>query len=120
MMEKIDAFSVFFSVFLTLVFVLFLAWFFLHWLGQRSSLRINSQYIHILDRVTIDRERYLLLVSVGDKTMLIGMCSGAVETICEFTPEQQALYFSSHEPEQSFSSVMKRFMPRQGKGGSDR
>ena len=117
-MDDLYTVSAVLSVFLTLAFVLFLAWFFLRWLG-RKPLQINSRYIRRLDRVAIDRDHYLLLVAAGDKTMLVAMCSGAVQTICEFTPEQQALYFSSHEPEQSFASVIKNMMPKYSKGGGE-
>lgn len=115
-MEKTDAFSLFFSVFLTLAFVLLLAWFFLHWMGRSSPLMVNSKHIKILDRVVIDREKYLLLVSVGDKTMLIAMSSGAVQTICEFDLAEKDIYFKDIENSQSFSSVFKQMMPNKKEG----
>lgn len=118
MQNSISVFSAFFSVFLTLAFVLFLAWFFLRCLGK-SPLQTNSRYIRVIDRVVIDRDRSILLVSAGDKTMLIAMTSGSAQTLCEFTPEEQALYFSSHEPEQDFSAVLKQFLPKYGKGGAE-
>lgn len=111
-MGKLEAFSVFFSVFLTLAFVLFLAWFLLRWIGQRAPMQNNSKHIKIIDRVIIDREKYLLLISVGDKTMLIAMSSGAIENVCEFSVEQQAQFHSSKEIEQSFSSVIKQMLPK--------
>lgn len=119
MQNSISVFSAFFSVFLTLAFVLFLAWFLLRCLGK-SPLQTGSRYIRVIDRAVIDRDRSILLVSVGNKTMLIAMTSGAAQTLCEFTPEEQALYFSSHEPEQDFSTVFKRLLQNYGKGGADK
>lgn len=120
-MERLEAFSVFFSVFLTLAFVLFLAWFFLRWIGGHAPIQSNFKHIKILDRVVIDREKYLLLVSVGDKTLLIAMSAGAIETICEFGPQQQALFNAVPETEQSFSAVIKQMLPKKNnasaKGG---
>lgn len=122
-MEKLEAFSVFFSVFLTLAFVLFLAWFFLRWMGQRAPLQGGgSKHIKILDRVIIDRDKYLLIISAGDKVMLIAMNSGAVEMLCEFDEQQKAQFTASRETEQSFSSVLKQILPKAhngfNKGGS--
>ncbi|HWP51405.1 MAG TPA: flagellar biosynthetic protein FliO [Clostridia bacterium] len=120
-MERLEAFSVFFSVFLTLAFVLFLAWFFLRWIGGHAPIQSNYRHIKILDRVIIDREKYLLLVSAGDKTVLIAMSAGAVETICEFSPQQRALFDAATESEQSFSAVIKQMLPKKNsssaKGG---
>ena len=120
-MEKLEAFSVFFSVFLTLAFVLFIAWFLLRWIGGHAPIQSNFKYIKILDRVVIDREKYLLLVAAGDKTLLIAMSSGAIETLCEFDPQQRALFDAAAESEQRFSAVIKQMLPRKNnpsaKGG---
>lgn len=118
-MDKFSVFSAVFSVFLTLAFVLFLAWFFLRCLGK-SPLQMNSRYIRVIDRVTVDRDRSILLVSVGDKTMLVAITSGGAQTLCEFTPEEQALYFSQQEPQQDFSSVLKQMTAKYGKGGAEK
>lgn len=120
-MEKLEAFSVFFSVFLTLAFVLFLAWFLLRWIGGHAPIQSNFKHIRILDRVVIDREKYLLLVSVGDKTLLIAMSAGAVTTVCEFDAGQRALFEAAPESEQRFSAVIKQMLPKKNgpsaKGG---
>lgn len=120
-MEKLEAFSVFFSVFLTLAFVLFLAWFLLRWIGGHAPIQSHFKHIKILDRVVIDREKYLLLVSAGDRTLLIAMSSGAIETLCEFDPQQRALFDAAAESEPCFSAVIKQMLPRKNnpsaKGG---
>ncbi len=120
-MERLEAFSVFFSVFLTLAFVLFLAWFLLRWIGGHAPIQSSFKHIRILDRVVIDREKYLLLVSVGDKTLLIAMSAGAVTTVCEFDAEQRALFDDSPESEQRFSAVIRQMLPKKNgpsaKGG---
>ncbi len=107
-MERLEAFSVFFSVFLTLAFVLFLAWFLLRWIGGHSPIQSSFKHIRILDRVVIDREKYLLLVSAGDKTLLIAMSAGAVTTVCEFDAQQRALFEAEPESEQRFSAIIKQ------------
>ncbi len=120
-MERLEAFSVFFSVFLTLAFVLFLAWFLLRWIGGHAPIQSNFKHIRILDRVVIDREKYLLLVSVGDKTLLIAMSAGSVTTVCEFDAQQRALFETAPESEQPFAAVIKQMLPKKNnpsaKGG---
>lgn len=120
-MERLEAFSVFFSVFLTLAFVLFLAWFLLRFIGGHAPIQSSFKHIRILDRVVIDREKYLLLVSVGDKTLLIAMSAGAVTTVCEFDAGQRSLFEASLESEQRFSAVIKQMLPKKNgpsaKGG---
>lgn len=111
-MEKLEAASVFFSVFLTLAFVLFLAWFFLRWMGKRAPMQSGSRHIKILDRVIIDREKYLLLISTGDKMLLVAMSSGAIETLCEFDKEQQTRFDTFNEGEQSFAAVIRQMLPK--------
>lgn len=117
-MERLEAFSVFSSVFLTLAFVLFLAWFFLRWVGGHAPIQSNFKHIKILDRVVIDREKYLLLVSAGDKTLLIAMSSGAIETICEFDAQQRAQFEAASETEQNFSTLIKQMLPKKNSPSS--
>lgn len=119
MSDDFSVFSALLSVFLTLAFVLFLAWFFLRCLGK-SPVRMDSRYIRVIDRVVIDRDRCLLLVSTGGKTMLIAMTSDSVNTLCEFTPEEQERFFSQQQPQQDFSSVFRQVLSKYGKGGIEK
>lgn len=118
MLDGFSVVSAVLSVLLTLAFVLILAWFFLRGLSK-SPLRASSRYINVIDRVVIDRDRCLLLVSAGDKTMLVAMTSGSANTLCEFTLEQQALYFSQEQAKADFSSVLKQMLSKQSKGGAN-
>ncbi|MFV0498327.1 MAG: FliO/MopB family protein [Candidatus Fimivivens sp.] len=119
-MGNFETFSVFFSVFLTLAFVLFLAWFFLRWIGGQACVQRHSKHIKILDRVVIDREKYLLLITAGDKTLLIAMSAGAIETICEFDPQQQAFFNAAPESEQNFSAVIKQMLAKKNSSSAKR
>lgn len=111
-MESFEVFSLFLSMFLTLGFVLFLAWFFLSWMNRRLPTGSVAKHIKVLDKVIIDREKYLLLVSAGERTMLIAMSSGAVETVCEFSLEEASQFTEQPLSGQSFSTVIKQFMPQ--------
>lgn len=116
MIKDFSVFSAILSVLLTLAFVLFLAWFFLRCLGK-SPLQVNSRYIRVIDRVVVDRDRSLMLVNIADKMLLVAMTSGSVSTLCEFTPEQQELYFQQEEPSRDFSDILKHMLSKNSKGG---
>lgn len=119
MSDDISVFSALLSVFLTLAFVLFLAWFFLRCVGK-GQMQLNSRYIRVIDRVVVDRDRCLLLVGAGDRLMLIAMTNGSANMLCEFSPEQQSLYFSQQPQQQDFSSVFRQMLSKYGKGGAEK
>lgn len=105
--------SLFFSTLLALALVLFLAWFFLSRIGRVSQTGGGQRRILVLDRLAVDRDKVLLLVAVGERTFLLAMSAGAVNTVCEFTPQQVAAWQQAAPTEgQSFSAMLTQLRRR--------
>ena len=101
-----SAMSAIFMMLLALCFVLFLAWYLLRFLSKRMPGARAAGAIQILDRVNIGREKSLLIVKAGDKTLLVGMSDNAVATLCEFDDDTQFSVAAQPEPN-DFSAILQ-------------
>lgn len=98
-----------------LVLVLLAAWFLLRWMGKVTQGQRVSRYITILDRVAVGQDKWLVLVSVADKKMLIGMSAGTVVKLCDIEDEAGVLIPPGAET-QSFSALLQGMLSKAGKG----
>lgn len=98
----------------SLAAVLLLAWFLLRWMGRRTALQSLStdRKIQILDRVVISADKYLVLVRVAEKTVLVGMSTHAVQAVCEIEDPEGVLDLPAQEKENKFSAMLGDYMSR--------
>lgn len=94
------------TMIISLGFVLFLAWYLLNWMGKRSNNQGCAGAIKVLDKVVVGREKTLLLIKVGSKTMLVAFSDGAATNICEFGADE--VFDKAELPLADFSSVLQK------------
>lgn len=104
------------SALVALIFVLLLAYYVLRWVGRRMPAQMGSSKIKVLDRVVLGQDKCLVLVSVAEKVMLVGMSNGAVEKICDVENTEDLI----DPPVQtsSFSDALKESL-KKNLGGID-
>lgn len=105
------------SALAALAFVLLAAWFLLKWLGGASLARRSTRQIQVLDQVGLGPDKQLLLVRVGDHTMLVGMTAHAIEKLCEVDPD--TLLPEQPVQQQSFSAILQNLRKGTGKGNGE-
>lgn len=112
-----------------LVAVLLFTYISLKWMGQKLPSQNTSGHIKVLDRMMLSRDKYLLLIKVAEKTMLVGVSTNSVEKICDIEDPEALLVAASAQPGSSFSDVLFETVKKKGisikegfshkKGGGD-
>ncbi|MEG1568118.1 MAG: flagellar biosynthetic protein FliO [Oscillospiraceae bacterium] len=107
---------------ISLVFVLFLAWYLLRWMGKKMPSSGQSGSIKILDRVNIGREKWIMIVQAGDKTLLVGMSDNAISTLCEFDANTE--FAAKETPKETdfvalLQNAVKKFPTKRGHEGEN-
>ncbi|MEG0339548.1 MAG: flagellar biosynthetic protein FliO [Oscillospiraceae bacterium] len=95
------------TVLASLCFVLFLAYYLLHWLNRRMPTQGASGSIKILDRVNIGREKSLLVIKAGGKTMLIAMSDNAIEKLAEYESDEPFIIAKSAVETMDFKTALR-------------
>ena len=85
-------------------------------MGKQYSMQAaTSSNIRVVDRLMLGRDRYLLIVEVGDKTLLLGVSPERIETLAELDPT----LFSDISPIREDADFLSLLMKRIKKSGSD-
>ena len=72
-----------FLFFMILIFVA--AYYATKFMGRHYSVQVSSSRdMRVIDKLMLGRDRYLLIVEVGEKTLLLGVSPQAMETLAEF------------------------------------
>ena len=102
------------SAMLSLVLVLLLAWLLLRWMGKRMPLQSGStgRHIRVLDRVIFAQDKYLVLVKVAEKTLLVGFSGNSVENLSEIDDPDDTLLEPPPQNDNKFSSLLGEYMGR--------
>lgn len=88
----------------SVVLVLVLAWWFTRYVVGRGALGVfgaakNGGHMEVLAQLGLGREQRLALVRTGERYFLLGISTGNISTLAEFTPEEAALWKrQSEEP----------------------
>lgn len=104
-METLKSAVTIFSALCALLFVLALAYITIKWMGSRMSVQTGSRMIKILDRVMIGQDKCLLVVQIGEETMLVGMSGDGVTKLCDLTGTPNLTPSGQSAPE--FSDILK-------------
>lgn len=110
------------SALLALVFVLFLAYITIKWMGRRMSAQAGGRVIKIIDRVMIGQDKCLLVLSVGGQTMLVGMTGDAVTKLADLPDLTQQPADGIATPPEFYdvlSDAVKKGMGRLSKRGGN-
>ena len=99
--------SVFF-VLIVLILVLVLAYFATRWLGKRAGSGQGKGNIEILDRQYVGQDKCLLIVRVGNHSMLLGVTSGQIRKISDI--DESELKLGRVGAGSEFSSVIRKTM----------
>lgn len=69
----------------------------------RKSLRTSGAGLEILERTAVGQDRFLLIVRVGGKVLLLGSTPQSIRLLCELDPE-----LFSRQPEESSTEYPQR------------
>lgn len=101
------------SAIAALAAILLLAYISIKWMGQKLPSQSSSRHIKVLDRMVLGRDKYLMLVRVAEKTVLVGVSANSVDKICDID-DPNALLEQPLVVSPSFSDVLLETIKNKG------
>ena len=121
--DRAESFTQFLTVFLVFILVLALTYYTTRFVGNYQKARSVNRNFEAIETYRITNGKYLQLVRVGEKYMVIGIGKDNVTCICELSADDiRPVTGSSQqgaETFQSFRSILEKAGKRIGKGGSE-
>lgn len=111
------------SAIAALALVLFLAWLVLRWINKRvpgMGGGASGRMITVLDRISVGKNSYIVLLRVQDKVLLVGISDHAVEKLYELDDPEGKMKLSERPEAPSFTDAMKDAAAKMGFGGKGR
>ncbi len=102
-----DIWSTLFYV-IIMVGVLLAAYYTTKFISGKTNRMLKSKYIQIQDRMSIGKDKALLVAKVGDKYLLLGVTNQNINSLGEVNPEDLSDIMSENKP-QSGQSAMGKF-----------
>ncbi len=99
-----NSWSTLFYIFI-MVAVLLAAYFTTKYLSGKAKHIVKSRHIVVLDRMGIAKDKMLLLVKVGDKSMLIGVTNQSINSLGEVDIDESAV--AEDEPKATSGALSK-------------
>ena len=107
------------STIAALAAVLLLAYISLKWMGQKLPSQNETRHIKVVDRMVLGRDKYLLLVKVAEKTVLVGISNNSVDKICDIDDPDAVLEVPA-VASKNFSDVLLSTIKSKGINMKDR
>lgn len=88
------------SMFATVVvvaFIIYLSYLASKYLGRGIAKSSSSRYMRLIDQITLGQERYIAIVQVSGKYLLVGITAGQINILSELSDEE--LYSLAPEDE---------------------
>lgn len=98
---------------LMIIAVVVLAFYSTRWLGKRMGGSASGRYLTVIDRVSLGQDKYLAVVKVGHKHLLIGVSSGSVTNLGELDEQDLAAAQPPPQPP-SFGDAFKHSLKQYG------
>lgn len=79
------------SMFATVVivaFIIYLSYLASRYLGRGIAKISSSRYMRLIDQITLGQERYIAIVQVSGKYLLVGITAGQVNILSELSDEE--------------------------------
>lgn len=79
------------SMFATVVvvaFIIYLSYLASKYLGRGIAKSSSSRYMRLIDQITLGQERYIAIVQVSGKYLLVGITAGQINILSELSDEE--------------------------------
>lgn len=107
----------FLTVLLVFIFVLVLTYLTTRLAGSYQKSKMVGGNFDVIDTFKITNGKYLQIVKVGKKYVLIGIGKDSVNMICELNEDELILKSEKTFASDSFKSIIENAKNRIGKGG---
>ena len=115
--DRAESFTQFLTVILVFLLVLALTWFTTRFVGNYQKARSVNRNFEVIETYRITNGKYLQIVKVGEKYMVIGIGKDNITSICELSAEDiKPVTETPSQSIEAFKSILDKARQRIGKG----
>ena len=109
------------ATFVAVAVIIYLSYLASKYIGKGMSRAGSSQYMRLIDQITLGQDRHMAIVQVGGKYLLVGVTSGQVNVLSEiqddnlFPLEPDTVDIGEKIPD--FKAMMEKFGGLGKRGG---
>lgn len=110
----------FVTVLLVFVFVLALTYVTTRWVGKFQKLQTNNGNFEVIETCRLASNKYLQIVRVGKKYLVIAISKDMVTMLTELTEDEIELHQNGVAPQDSFQKLLDKAKERIQKRGDNK
>lgn len=100
--------------------IIYLSYAFSKGVGKGMSKSRSSRYMRLIDQITVGQDRYLAIVQVGTKYLLVGITAGQVNVLSEIQDEELFELIPQTDVEEKKVPDFKAVLTKLGEAGKKR
>ena len=104
----LEAFIQFVTVLLLFFFVLVISYFVTKWVSGIQKGQMTGRNMEVLETVRLSNSKYLQIVHVGDKYLVIAVCKDTVTMLTEISAESLSITGSDEGSSLSFKEILDK------------
>ena len=118
--DRAESFTQFLTVILVFILVLALTYFTTRFVGNYQKARTFNRNFEVIETYRITNGKYLQIVRIGEKYMVIGIGKDNITSICELSADDiKPVGETQPQGFESFRSILEKAGKHIGKGGSE-
>lgn len=106
--DRAESFTQFLTVILVFVFVLAATYFTTRFVGSYQKTRSAGRNFEVIETCKVTNGKYLQIVKIGEKYVVIGIGKDSITSICELSPEDIKDKRESEPADFSFRSFLDK------------
>jgi len=115
--SRAESITQFLTVFLVFLLVLALTYFTTRFVGSFQKSNVYNRNFEVIETYRITNGKYMQLVKVGGKYIVIGIGKDNVNMLCEVSEDELDLTSDKPQASEAFSALMDKARERIKKGG---
>ena len=115
--DRAESFTQFLTVILVFLLVLALTWFTTRFVGNYQKARSVNRNFEVIETYRITNGKYLQIVKIGEKYMVIGIGKDNITSICELSADDiKPVTETPSQSIETFKILLDKARQRIGKG----
>ncbi|MBO4889532.1 MAG: flagellar biosynthetic protein FliO [Lachnospiraceae bacterium] len=117
--DRAEGFTQFLTVILVFLLVLALTYLTTRFVGSYQKVRTAASNFEVIETYKITNGKYLQIVKIGEKYVVIGIGKDSITTICELSPDDIRPVTQAAQPALAFKTILDKAKERIGKGDNE-
>lgn len=106
--SSLDSFVQFITILLLFFFVLVITYVVTRWVSGIQKVQMTGKNMELVETMRISNSKYLQIIRVGEKYLVIAVCKDTVTMLAELSPEEISPDCSNEGKALSFREILDR------------